>query len=158
MMIDRDTERLRETFRLQKDTNENILLKNRLVSVCTLQKSSKKRRKELEKKLSIMNAMLNRQFLKRHYKDRKDRIMFFSFFEESPKNRLLHSHMILRLPKFIITNYERYKRFAREFKRLVQKFNMTYTNYKRPDNEKRRNAMRYATKDFNSKNDNFFVF
>jgi hypothetical protein len=147
-----ERQRLRHAFRLIRDTDENIHLKDRLISVSTQKTDYSK--KSFVKTLSVMNAMLNRRFLTRNYKTRPDRIMFYSFFEKSPEKKLLHTHMILRVPKFIMRNYEKLKEFFRYFRNIViNKFFMTYTNYKRPEI-----ATNYMTKHYRENNDNFFVF
>ena len=148
---DYDREQLNKRFKLIKDTDENIHLKDRLISVSTQKTNYSK--KKLLKILSVLNAMLNRRYLTRNYMTRTDRVIFYSFLEKSPSKNLLHSHMILRVPKFIMTNYEKLREFFRYFKKKVLNFNMTYTNYKRRDI-----ATRYSSKEFNSKNDNYFVF
>ena len=89
----------------KENLNENIHLKDRLISVSTQKTNYSK--KKLLKILSVLNAMLNRRFLTRNYMTRTDRVIFYSFLEKSPSKKLLHSHMILRVPKFIMTNYEK---------------------------------------------------
>ena len=151
-MMNTERQRLRNAFRLIRDRDENIHLKDRLISVSTQKTNYSK--KSFVKKLSVMNAMLNRRFLTRNYKTRPDRIMFYSFLEKSPEKKLLHTHMILRVPKFIMRNYEKLKEFFRYFRNIViNKFFMTYTNYKRPEI-----ATNYMTKHYRENNDNFFVF
>ena len=146
-----ERERLRKSFKLIKDTDENKHLMNRLISVSTQKTNYSK--KKLLKTMSVMNAMLNRRFLTRNYKNRDDRIMFYSFIEKSKDKNLLHSHNILRVPKFIMNSYQQIREFFRYFKKIVnEKFLMTYKNYKRDV------TTRYSTKEFSDENDNFYVF
>ncbi len=151
-----ERERLRTSFKLVKDkeTDLNIHLKDRLISVSTQMTNHSK--KKLVRKMSIINAILNKRFVHRKFHKRPDRIMFYSFFEKSKDKKLLHSHNILRVPKFIMRNYEKLREFFRYFKHIVvNKFFMTYKNYKR---DKRDIATRYSSKEFSNENDNFFVF
>ena len=86
-MMNTERQRLRNAFRLIRDRDENIHLKDRLISVSTQKTNYSK--KSFVKKLSVMNAMLNRRFLTRNYKTRPDRIMFYSFLEKSPEKEAL---------------------------------------------------------------------
>ena len=155
MRYRRDYDRLQlvKRFKLIKDTDENKHLLDRLITIST-QKSNYSKKKLL-KILDVLNAMLNRRFLTRNYKNRNDRVVFYSFLEKSPDKNLLHSNLILRVPKFIMNNYEKLREFFRYFKKKVLNFNMTYTNYKR---DKDNLVTRYQSKEFNSNNDNYFVF
>ena len=74
---DYDREQLNKSFKLIKDTDENIHLKDRLISVSTQKTNYSK--KKLLKILSVLNAMLNRRFLTRNYMTRTDRVIFYSF-------------------------------------------------------------------------------
>ena len=84
-MMNTERQRLRNAFRLIRDRDENIHLKDRLISVSTQKTNYSK--KSFVKKLSVMNAMLIRRFLTRNYKTRPDRIMFYSFLEKSPEKK-----------------------------------------------------------------------
>ena len=102
-----ERERLRNAFRLIQDDDENIHLKDYLISIST-QKTNYSR-KDFVRRLSIINAMLNKKFLTRKYKKRTDRIVFYSFLEKSLNKSLLHTHMIMRIPKFL------YRKFGDNF-------------------------------------------
>ena len=143
-----ERERLRNAFRLIQDDDENMHLKDYIISIST-QKTNYSR-KDFVRRLSIINAMLNKKFLTRKYKKRTDRIVFYSFLEKSLNKSLLHTHMIMRIPKFL------YRKFTDVFVHLsvvVKKFFYTLRITDRPEI-----ATKYMTKHYRENNDNFCVF
>ena len=143
-----ERQRLRNAFRLIEDNDENCHLKDYLISIST-QKTNYSR-KDFVRRLSIINAMLNKKFLTRKYKKRTDRIVFYSFLEKSLNKSLLHTHMIMRIPKFL------YRKFTDVFVHLsvvVKKFFYTLRITDRPEI-----ATKYMTKHYRENNDNFCVF
>ena len=153
-----ERERLRNAFRLIEDNDENCHLKDYLISISTQKTQYQNlnaivpndRRKDFVRRLSIINAMLNKKFLTRKYKKRTDRIVFYSFLEKSLNKSLLHTHMIMRIPKFL------YRKFTDVFVHLsvvVKKFFYTLRITDRPEI-----ATKYMTKHYRENNDNFCVF
>ena len=144
-----ERERLRNAFRLIQDDDENMHLKDYLISIST-QKTNYSR-KDFVRRLSIINAMLNKKFLTRKYKKRTDRIVFYSFLEKSLNKSLLHTHMIMRVPKFLLSKLREVFIYLRNI--LVRKFYYSLRITRRPEI-----ATKYMSKHFRDNNDNFFVF
>jgi len=102
-----------------------------------------------DKQISIINAMLNKRFVSRKYYKREDRIMMYSYLEISPQKELLHSHMMIRTPRFLLYPHQKMNeifQFVR--KKILPKFRFSLTLRKRPNV-----AIDYMTKDFNEKSD-----
>ncbi len=144
-----ERERLRNAFRLIQDDDENMHLKDYLISIST-QKTNYSR-KDFVRRLSIINAMLNKKYLTRKYKKRTDRIVFYSFLEKSLNKSLLHTHMIMRVPKFLLSKLREVFIYLRNI--LVRKFYYSLRITRRPEI-----ATKYMSKHFRDNNDNFFVF
>ena len=154
-----ERERLRNAFRLIEDDDENCHLKDYLISISTQKTQYQNlnaivpndRRKDSVKRLSIINAMLNKKYLTRKYKKRTDRIVFYSFLEKSLNKSLLHTHMIMRVPKFLLSKLKEFFIYLRNI--LVRKFYYSLRITRRPEI-----ATKYMSKHFRDNNDNFFVF
>ena len=149
MKMNAERERLRSAFRLIEDNDDNCHLKDLLVSIST-QKTNYSR-KDFVRRLSIINAMLNKKYLTRKYKKRTDRIVFYSFLEKSLNKSLLHTHMIMRVPKFLLSKLREVFIYLRNI--LVRKFFYSLRVTRRPEI-----ATKYMTKYYRENNDNFLVF
>lgn len=154
-----ERERLRNAFRLMQDDDENCHLKDYLISISTQKTHYQKlnalipnqTRQDFVRRLSIINAMLNKKYLTRKYKKRTDRIVFYSFLEKSLNKSLLHTHMIMRVPKFLLSKLREVFIYLRNI--LVRKFFYSIRITDRPEI-----ATKYMTKHYRENNDNFFVF
>ena len=127
----------------------NHHLKSKLVNIST-QKTNYSQKKFV-KDLSIINAMLNKKFVHRKCHKRDDRVMFYAFLEKSKDKELLHTHFIMRVPKYLLRKLRDVFMFIK--KKILPKFRFTMKVKERPHI-----AIDYCSKQFNQNNDNYFVF
>jgi hypothetical protein len=152
-MISKDREKIRDSFNKIKDDENNIHLKNKLLSICPQETQiSKFQEIKFKKKLSIINAILNRKLFKKKITKipKSEKIVFYNFLENSLTDKnLLHSHSIMRIPrKFLHMLKEIFKLLIDIVKEKFQ-FDVSII-YKR-------NAIKYCTKNFDENNDRFYV-
>ena len=152
-MISKDREKIRDSFNKIKDDENNIHLKNKLLSICPQETQiSKFQEIKFKKKLSIINAILNRKLFKKKITKipKSEKIVFYNFLENSLTDKnLLHSHSIMRIPR----------KFLHMLKEIIQKlidivkekfeFDISISY--------RRNAITYCTKNFDENTDRFYV-
>jgi len=129
----------------------NVHLKDYLITICPQITETKFDDESiLKRRFSRLNAIINRRFLKRHYKKRNDRIVFYNFIENSLNKNLIHTHSLFRIPRFLLTKLNDLFDYL---KSVVQdKFKFSITINHRPDI-----ANRYMTKKFSENNDRYFV-
>ena len=148
-----DRRQIRDVFSRIDDRNDmrNIHLKDYLITICPQITETKFDDENiLKRRFSRLNAIINRRFLKRHYKKRNDRIVFYNFIENSLNKNLIHTHSIFRIPRFLLTKLNDLFDYL---KSVVQdKFKFSITINHRPDI-----ANRYMTKKFSENNDRYFV-
>ena len=148
-----DRRQIRDVFSRIDDRNDmrNIHLKDYLITICPQITETKFDDESiLKRRFSRLNAIINRRFLKRHYKKRNDRIVFYNFIENSLNKNLIHTHSLFRIPRFLLTKLNDLFDYL---KSVVQdKFKFSITINHRPDI-----ANRYMTKKFSENNDRYFV-
>ena len=104
----------------------------------------------LKNRIRMKNPIVNRRFLKKKYKTTTDRIMFHNFIENSYNKNLIHTHSIIRIPRFLL---ERVKEVFKYLKHIVvNKFYFSIRITKRLNR-----ATRYMTKHYHENNDRYFV-
>jgi len=148
-----DRRQIRDVFSRIDDRKDmrNVHLKDYLITICPQITETKFDDESiLKRRFSRLNAIINRRFLKRHYKKRNDRIVFYNFIENSLNKNLIHTHSIFRIPRFLLTKLNDLFDYL---KSVVQdKFKFSITINHRPDI-----ANRYMTKKFSENNDRYFV-
>ena len=148
-----DRRQIRDVFSRIDDRKDmrNVHLKDYLITICPQITETKFDDESiLKRRFSRLNAIINRRFLKRHYKKRNDRIVFYNFIENSLNKNLIHTHSIFRIPRFLLTKLNDLFDYL---KSVVQdKFKCSITINHRPDI-----ATRYMTKKFSENNDRYFV-
>ena len=148
-----DRRQIRDVFSRIDDRKDmrNVHLKDYLITICPQITETKFDDESiLKRRFSRLNAIINRRFLKRHYKKRNDRIVFYNFIENSLNKNLIHTHSIFRIPRFLLTKLNDLFNYL---KSVVQdKFKFSITINHRPDI-----ANRYMTKKFSENNDRYFV-
>ena len=148
-----DRRQIRDVFSRIDDRKDmrNVHLKDYLITICPQITETKFDDENiLKRRFSRLNAIINRRFLKRHYKKRNDRIVFYNFIENSLNKNLIHTHSIFRIPRFLLTKLNDLFDYL---KSVVQdKFKFSITINHRPDI-----ANRYMTKKFSENNDRYFV-
>ena len=148
-----DRRQIRDVFSRIDDRKDmrNVHLKDYLITICPQITETKFDDESiLKRRFSRLNAIINRRFLKRHYKKRNDRIVFYNFIENSLNKNLIHTHSIFRIPRFLLTKLNDLFDYL---KSVVQdKFKFSITINHRPDI-----ATRYMTKMFSENNDRYFV-
>ena len=153
-MLSKDRQKIRDSFNKIKDDEVNIHIKDQLISILPqeTQRSSFQETK-FKKKLSIINAIVNRKIFKKKIMKipKSEKIVFYNFLENSLSDKnLLHCHSIMRIPR----------KFLNMLKNIIQllidivkeKFKFEITIHKRP-----KIAINYMTKKFSQNNDRFFV-
>ena len=148
-----DRRQIRDVFSRIDDRKDmrNVHLKDYLITICPQITETKFDDESiLKRRFSRLNAIINRRFLKRHYKKRNDRIVFYNFIENSLNKNLIHTHSLFRIPRFLLTKLNDLFDYL---KSVVQdKFKFSITINHRPDI-----ANRYMTKKFSENNDRYFV-
>ena len=79
-----DRRQIRDVFSRIDDRKDmrNVHLKDYLITICPQITETKFDDESiLKRRFSRLNAIINRRFLKRHYKKRNDRIVFYNFIE-----------------------------------------------------------------------------
>jgi hypothetical protein len=152
-MISKDRQLIRDAFKSIKDDEINHHIKDQLISILPneTQKSSFQETK-IKKKLSIINAILNRKIFKKKIMKipKSEKIVFYNFLENSLSDKnLLHCHSIMRIPL-------KFKHRLQEIIKLLIEIVRDKFDFKVSVN-KRRNAIAYCTKNFNENNDRFYV-
>ena len=128
----------------------NFHHKDMLVSIST-QKSNYSNKK-FERDLSIINRIINTKLIHRKFQKRPDRIVFYAFFERSKLKNILHSHMLLRVPRFIANQFNVLFHFIRH--QILPKFQFSMKITNRPNI-----AIDYMSKQYDDDiNDNYRVF
>ena len=150
-MSSNDRKQIRNAFNLLKDNDESIHLKDYLITMCPNITETKFDDEDiLKNRIRMINAIVNRRFLKKKYKTRTDRIMFHNFIENSYNKNLIHTHSIIRIPRFLL---ERVKEVFKYLKHIVvNKFYFSIRITKRLNR-----ATRYMTKHYHENNDRYFV-
>ena len=142
---EKNRERLRHALYNYDTKDRNKLLKNTLITITTSKTNYSLT--TFQRKIRLINAVLNKALFKRGWKKHINRIVFFTFFETSAQKELLHCHLIIRVPEFMERNYL----FALLNGIVWGKFEMDF------DVRERHNAIKYATKHFRYDNDNYTV-
>jgi hypothetical protein len=135
----------------ERNDMRNIHLKDYLITICP-QITETKFDDEgiLKRRFSRLNTIINRRFLKRHYKKRNDQIVFYNFIENLLNKNLVHTHSIFRIPRFLLTELNDFFDYLKSV--VKDKFKFSITINHRPDI-----ATRYMTKKFSENNDRYFV-
>ena len=148
-----DRRQIRDVFSRLNDRKDmrNVHLKDYLITICPQITETKFDDENiLKRRFSRLNAIINRRFLKRHYKKRTDRIVFYNFIENSLNKNLIHTHSIFRIPRFLLTKLNDFFDYLKSVVKNKFKFSITINH--RPDI-----ATRYMTKKFSENNDRYFV-
>ena len=148
-----DRRQIRDVFSRIDDRKDmtNVHLKDYLITICPQITETKFDDESiLKRRFSRLNAIINRRFLKRHYKKRNDRIIFYNFIENSLNKNLIHTHSIFRIPRFLLTELNDFFDYLKSV--VKDKFKFSITINHRPDI-----ATRYMTKKFSENNDRYFV-
>ena len=148
-----DRRQIRDVFSRIDDRKDmrNVHLKDYLITICPQITETKFDDESiLKRRFSRLNAIINRRFLKRHYKKRNDRIVFYNFIENSLNKNLIHTHSIFRIPRFLLTELNDFFDYLKSV--VKDKFKFSITINHRPDI-----ANRYMTKKFSENNDRYFV-
>ena len=149
----KDRKEIRDVFSRIDDRNDmrNVHLKDYLITICPQITETKFDDESiLKRRFSRLNAIINRRFLKRHYKKRNDRIVFYNFIENSLNKNLIHTHSIFIIPRFLLTELNDFFDYLKSV--VKDKFKFSITINHRPDF-----ATRYMTKKFSENNDRYFV-
>jgi len=152
-MISKDRQLIRDAFKNIKDDEINHHIKDQLISILPneTQKSSLQENK-IKKKLSIINAILNRKIFKKKIMKipKSEKIVFYNFLENSKSDKnLLHCHSVMRIPM-------KFKDRQQEIIDLLIEIVSEKFEFKISVN-KRTNAFAYSSKEFNENNDRFYV-
>ena len=148
-----DRRQIRDVFSRIDDRKDmtNVHLKDYLITICPQITETKFDDESiLKRRFSRLNAIINRRFLKRHYKKRNDRIVFYNFIENSLNKNLIHTHSIFRIPRFLLTELNDFFDYLKSVVKDKFKFSIEITH--RPNI-----ATRYMTKKFSENNDRYFV-
>ena len=152
-MIENDRVKIRDCFKQIKDDDQNIHLKDYLITMCpNITETKFDDEQILKKRVSIINAILNRKLFKKKITKipKSEKIVFYNFIENSLNKNLIHTHSLMRIPR----------KFLNMLKNIIQllidivkeKFKFEITIHKRP-----KIAINYMTKKFSQNNDRFFV-
>ena len=101
-MIDKDREEIRRVFQSLEDDDDNIHLKDYLITICPNITETKFDDEYIfKKRISIINAILNRKTFKKKITKipKSQKIVFYNFIENSYNKNLIHIHSIMRIPK-----------------------------------------------------------
>ncbi len=155
-----DRRRLRSVFnKIDNDKDKyNVHLKDYLITICPQRTEKTKSifypfsdERTFKKKVSIINAIVNRRFLKRNYMKRPEqKIVFYNFIENSLNKNLIHTHSLFRIPRILIHKLKEI--FDYLISVVRNKFEFSIRIDHRPDV-----AIRYMTKKFSENNDRYFV-
>ena len=152
-MIENDRVKIRDCFRQIKDDDQNIHLKDYLITMCpNITETKFDDEQILKKRVSIINAILNRKLFKKKITKipKSEKIVFYNFIENSLNKNLIHTHSLMRIPKKFINMLK--KIFQLLIDIVKEKFKFEITIHKRP-----KIAINYMTKKFSQNNDRFFV-
>ena len=129
-----DRRQIRDVFSRIDDRKDmrNVHLKDYLITICPQITETKFDDESiLKRRFSRLNAIINRRFLKRHYKKRNDRIIFYNFIENSLNKNLIHTHSIFRIPRFLLTKLNDFFDYLKSV--VKDKFNFSIKINHRPD-------------------------
>jgi|TARA_B100001971_G_C17673293_1_gene278610 hypothetical protein len=152
-MIENDRVKIRDCFRQIKDDDQNIHLKDYLITMCpNITETKFDDEQILKKRVSIINAILNRKLFKKKITKipKSEKIVFYNFIENSLNKNLIHTHSLMRIPRKFINMLK--KIFQLLIDIVKEKFKFEITIHKRP-----KIAINYMTKKFSQNNDRFFV-
>ena len=148
----------RKAFANYKSSDNQIILDEYLVTISS--NMTNYSIDKLKEDIRSINKVLNKKILlkynfikkKRHYKKSKDRIVFFTFFEQSIEKELTHCHIIMRVPISFKTKQKIDEIIEVINEYLPLKFSIKLTK------RNRRVIINYITKKTSTNNDNFEVF
>lgn len=152
-MIENDRVKIRDCFRQIKDDDQNIHLKDYLITMCpNITETKFDDEQILKKRVSIINAILNRKLFKKKITkiQKSEKIVFYNFIENSLNKNLIHTHSLMRIPRKFINMLKKIFRLLIDI--VKEKFKFEITIHKRPNI-----AINYMTKKFSQNNDRFFV-
>jgi len=154
-MLSKDRQKIRDSFNKIKDDEVNIHIKDQLISILPqeTQRSSFQETK-FKKKLSIINAIVNRKTFKKKIMKipKSEKIVFYNFLENSLSDKnLLHCHSIMRIPRKFHTKKKQQEIIDLLIATTENKFDFEISV------NKRKNAIAYCTKNFDENNDRFYV-
>jgi len=141
----------RSTFETTKDHDNQHYLTNHILTITSNQTDY--HLDNFRKDIRLINKRLNQQLIhKRKYKKSPDRIVFFTFFEQSIDKELTHCHIIMRIPIFFKTKQKIDEIIEVINKYLPPKFSVRLTK------RNKKITRNYSTKQTSTNNDNFDVF
>ena len=141
----------RKSFETTSDHDHQHYLTNYILTITSNQTNY--HLDKFKKDIREINKRLNQQLIhKRKYKKSPDRIVFFTFFEQSQDRDLTHCHIILRIPIFF-----NYKEKINEMTSVVEKYLPPKFSIKLTKRNKK-TTRNYTTKKTSTNNDNFEVF
>ena len=141
----------RKSFETTSDHDHQHYLTNHILTITSNQTNY--HLDKFKKNIREINKRLNQQLIhKRKYKKSPDRIVFFTFFEQSQDKDLTHCHIILRIPIFF-----NYKEKINEMTSVIEKYLPPKFSVKLTKRNKK-TTRNYTTKKTSTNNDNFEVF
>ena len=141
----------RNSFKTTSEHDHQHYLTNHILTITSNQTNY--HLDNFSKDIRRLNKRLNQQMIhKRRYKKSPDRIVFFTFYEQSQDKDLTHCHIIMRIPIFF-NQKEQINEMTRVLEKyLPPKFTLELTN------RNKKTTTHYTTKKTSTKNDNFDVF
>ena len=141
----------RSTFETTKDHDNQHFLTNHILTITSNQTNYQL--DNFKKDIRLINKRLNQKLIhKRKYKKSLNRIVFFTFFEQSLDKELTHCHIIMRIPIFFKTKQKIDEIIEVINKYLPPKFSVRLTK------RNKKITRNYSTKKTSTNNDNFDVF
>ena len=139
----------RESFENPKNENNQIHIKDHLLHISSNQTDYNL--DKFKKDIRLINKKVNQKLIhRRKYKKSPNRIVFFTFFEQSVDKELTHCHILLRVPDFLENHLQELLKLIRKY--LPPKFSVMLTR------RTHQISIKYPTKQTHELNDNFDVY